>query len=72
MNKKKQEAGSEAGLGEAMIDQWLAEHDAGPEDILGREGLLARLTKAVVERALSAELTHPLGYAPGGVPVGES
>jgi transposase-like protein len=51
-----------------MIDQWLAEHYQGPEDVLGREGLLAQLTKAVVERALAAELTHHLGYAPGGAP----
>lgn len=56
------------GLAVAMIDQWLAEHGQGPEDVLGREGLLAQLTKAVVERALSAELTHHLGYAPGGAP----
>ena len=41
-----------------MIDQWIQEH-YGSEEILGREGLLAKLTKAVVERALGAELTHP-------------
>lgn len=57
-----------SGLAVEMIDQWLAEHYQGPEDVLGREGLLAQLTKAVVERALSAELTHHLGYAPGGAP----
>ena len=50
-----------------MIDQWIAEH-YGSEEILGREGLLAKLTKAVVERALGAELTHHLGYARGGAP----
>ena len=60
-----------AGLDVTLIDQWLAEHYQGPEDILGREGLLAQLTKAVVERALSAELTHHLGYAQGGAPDGE-
>jgi transposase-like protein len=59
------------GLDESLIDQWLAEHYAGPEDILGKEGLLARLTKAVVERALGAELTHHLGYAKGDAPVSE-
>ncbi len=51
-----------------LIDQWLAEHYTGPEAILGKAGLLAQLTKAVVERALAAELTHHLGYAPGGEP----
>jgi transposase-like protein len=50
-----------------MIDQWIQEH-YGSEEILGKEGLLARLTKAVVERALGAELTHHLGYARGGAP----
>ncbi len=52
----------------AQFDHWLAEHYTGPEDLLGKEGLLARMTKAVVERALGAELTHHLGYDRGGVP----
>ena len=51
-----------------LIDQWIAEHYRAPEDILGREGLLAQLTKAVMERALGAELTPHLGYARGGKP----
>ena len=34
----------------------------GPEDITGENGLLNRLTKALVERALAAELTTHLGY----------
>jgi putative transposase len=54
----------------ALIDQWLAEHYRQPSDILGKTGLLAQLTKAVVERALGAELTHHLGYARGGTPAG--
>lgn len=58
-------------LSPALVDEfdhWLAEHYTGPEDLLGKEGLLARLTKVVVERALGAELTHHLGYARGGAP----
>ena len=58
-------------LSPALVDEfdhWLAEHYTGPKDLLGKEGLLARLTKVVVERALQAELTHHLGYARGGVP----
>ena len=58
----------QTGLDATLIEQWIAEHYAGPQDILGKEGWLAQLTKAVVERALSAELTHHLGYAPGGAP----
>ncbi len=34
-----------------------------PEDIIGENGLLKRLTKAVLERAMKAELTDHLGYA---------
>ena len=55
-----------------LIDEWLAEHYEQPSDILGKGGLLAQLTKAVVERALGAELTHHLGYAKGGVPDGSN
>ena len=32
------------------------------DDLLGQEGLLQQLTKALVERALQGELTHHLGY----------
>ena len=68
MTKAKKAAGRATGLDVTLIDQWLAEHYKQPSDILGKEGLLAQLTKAVVERALGAELTHHLGYAPGAVP----
>jgi len=40
-------------LAGTVIDEWIQEHYA-PEDILGKEGLLAQLTKAVVERAVGA------------------
>ena len=33
-----------------------------PEDLLGDNGLLKQLTKALLERAMNAELTHELGY----------
>lgn len=44
-----------------LIDQLLADYQK-PEDVLGDNGLLKQLTKAVLERALQAELTHHLGY----------
>lgn len=44
-----------------LIDQLLAGYQK-PEDVLGENGLLKQLTKAVLERALQAELTHHLGY----------
>jgi len=34
----------------------------GPEDLIGEQGLLKQLTKALVEGAMHAELSHPLGY----------
>lgn len=36
----------------------------GPKDILGKHGLLDQLTKRLVERALSGEMTDHLGYEP--------
>src|SRR5215216_6646324 len=44
-----------------LIDQLLANYKS-PEDVLGENGLLKQLTKAVLERALKAELSHHLGY----------
>ena len=32
------------------------------EDIIGKDGLLKKLTKALLERALNAELTEHVGY----------
>src|SRR5436305_123232 len=45
-----------------LIDQLLAEHGHRPEDIAGEDGLLKQLTKALLERAMNAELTDHLGY----------
>ena len=45
-----------------LIDQLLAEHGHRPEDIGGENGLLKQLTKALVERAMQAEMTSHLGY----------
>lgn len=36
-----------------------------PEELLGKEGLLVELKKALMERALGAELTEHVGYAKG-------
>ena len=38
----------------------IAGYDASPID--GTDGLLNQMTKAVLERALQAEMTHHLGY----------
>src|SRR3954454_21115352 len=44
-----------------VIDELLKDYKK-PEDVLGENGLLKRLTKALLERALNAEMTHHLGY----------
>jgi putative transposase len=49
-------------LDKALIDKLLEGYQK-PEDLMGENGLLKQLTKALVERALNAELTHHLGYA---------
>ncbi|MGA2729192.1 MAG: IS256 family transposase [Terracidiphilus sp.] len=49
------------GVDKELIDKLLAEYQK-PEDIIGENGLLKQLTKALVERALQAELTTHLGY----------
>jgi transposase-like protein len=45
-----------------LLDQLLQEYEK-PEDLLGDDGVLHQLTKALVERALEGEMTHHLGYA---------
>jgi putative transposase len=44
-----------------VIDKLLMNYQE-PEDIVGENGLLKQRTKALVERAMEAELTHHLGY----------
>jgi len=48
---------------EALLDELLKDY-TDPKDILGEHGLLKQLTKRVMERALEAELSAHLGYAP--------
>ena len=52
---------TEKELLDGLLDQLLKDYKK-PEDILGEQGLLKRLSKAILERALGAELTDHLGY----------
>jgi putative transposase len=45
-----------------LIDELLKNYKK-PEDIIGEGGLLKQLTKAVLERALAAEMSQHVGYA---------
>ena len=56
-------------LGDELIDQLLAGART-QEEIVGPGGVLAQLTKRLVERAMDAELTDHLGYERGGAPPG--
>ena len=44
-----------------LIDELLKDYQK-PEDIIGENGLLRQFVKAVLERAMNAELAHHLGY----------
>ena len=44
-----------------ILDELIKDYK-NPEDLLGEEGLLKQLTKALLERAMQAELTYELGY----------
>src|SRR5688500_713555 len=48
-------------LDSELIDKLLADCKR-PEQIIGENGLLKQLTKAILERAMHAELTDHLGY----------
>ncbi|WP_417789025.1 IS256 family transposase [Terasakiella pusilla] len=53
-----------------LLDELLASVD-NPQDLMGEDGLLKQLKKALIERAMNAELDDHLGYAKGD-PVGRN
>ncbi|MCL2380424.1 MAG: hypothetical protein FWC64_02385 [Treponema sp.] len=44
-----------------VLDEILKDYH-GPDDFYGPDGIMKQLTKALVERAMQAELTEHLGY----------
>jgi putative transposase len=48
-------------LDDKLFDEFLKK-DKKPKDLTGEKGLLKRLTKRLVERAMAAEMTQHLGY----------
>jgi putative transposase len=48
-------------ISKEILDELLKDYK-GPGDITGPDGLLKQLTKALVERAMQAEITEQLGY----------
>jgi hypothetical protein len=57
----KKKIGDPMAIDKKLVDQVLANCEK-PEDIIGENGLLKELTKAILERALEAEMTDHLGY----------
>jgi transposase-like protein len=55
------------GVPSELLDHLMAGYQK-PEDLTAPDGLLAQLKKALIERAMQAELTHHLGYEPGEEP----
>ena len=47
---------------EALAEQLVARAESEGVELLGQDGLLSQVTKAVLERALAEELTEHLGY----------
>jgi putative transposase len=61
-------------IDDKLIDKLLVDYKK-PEDIIGENGLLKQLTKALLERAMQAEMSDHLGYEkhdPGGNNSGNS
>jgi putative transposase len=54
-----------------LLDELLA-GVSSPDDLLGDGGVFRQLKKALMERALGAELTHHLGYEKGAAPAGRA
>jgi len=44
-----------------VLDELLKEYK-GPDDFYGPEGLIKQLSKALIERAMQAEMTEQIGY----------
>lgn len=52
-----------------ILDQFVRQGPLTPEEL---EAAVRRFKKAIIERALGGELTHHLGYPPGGAKPGET
>jgi putative transposase len=55
---------TETTIAPELLDQLLSGYSK-PDDLLGEDGLFKQLKKALIERALGAELTEHLGYERG-------
>ena len=61
-NEKAEVASSTPLVSEDVLEELLDRVEAEGAELLGTDGLLSQVTKAVLERALDEELTDHLGY----------
>jgi len=54
----------ESAIRAELLDELLEGYEK-PEDLLGKDGILDQMKKAIMERALGAEITEHLGYEEG-------
>ena len=66
-SEKKKNLTSPPEFSKEVLDALLGEYKT-PEDLIGQDGLLKRLTSALVTRAMEAEMGEHLGYAEGQAP----
>ena len=59
------------GIPTELIDALLGNYKK-PEDLIGQDGILKQLTKALVERALQVEMTDHLGHGKNQVVANEA
>ena len=52
-------------VSDEVVEAVVSDAAAGGVDLLGPDGVLAELTKRILERALAEEMTEHLGYEPG-------
>ncbi len=61
-NESKETQESQAAIPQALLDHVMANYKK-PADLIGENGMLKQLTKAVIEAALKAEMNQHLGHA---------
>lgn len=61
-NESKETQDTQAAIPQALLDHVIANYKK-PADLIGENGMLKQLTKAVIEAALTAEMNHHLGHA---------
>ena len=61
-NENKEAKETQAAIPQALLDHVIA-HYQKPADLIGENGMLKQLTKAVIEAALKAEMNQHLGHA---------